>query len=167
VKIVHARVGLAPQAEVLLQSAQASDPPPLPALRNTDAIGESSPRLALDETAPNSITGAEAIDIYQACMRRWRITERFPQPDFSIVDLWVAKYLFSQGTPVSQVQHILRLASPHFPRRHSDPDNYLRRTVARAIAFAFPRAPRALCAAHAGTSTSPEIDSASNSTGGR
>jgi hypothetical protein len=42
-----------------------------------------------------------------------------------------------------QIQTVLRLASPHFPRRHGDPDDYLRRTVARA-AFFPPQA--ALCA---------------------
>src|ERR1043166_932344 len=70
-------------------------------------------------------------------MQRWHIRERFPQPDWSIVDLWVARRLLLQGHPAVQVQAILRLASPHFPRRHGDPDDYLRRTVARA-AFSSP-----------------------------
>ena len=63
-------------------------------------------------------------------MRRWHIRKRFPQPDWSIVDLWVARHLLSQGRPAIQIQAILRLASPHFPRRHGDPEDYLRRTVA-------------------------------------
>jgi len=122
----------------------------------------------MDEAAPSGITASEAIEIYQGCMNQWRIRERFPQPDWSIVDLWVARHLLSQGTPAARVQAIFRLASPHFPRRHGDPDDYLRRTVARAAAFPFPRAPRAVCAAPAQTSTTLDAASAcSNSTGGR
>lgn len=165
VKLVHARAGLAPQAEALLQSVTSATL--LAPVRTTIAPPRPTIGLTLDE-APEDLARAQAIEIYQACLRRWRILERFPQPDWSIVDLWVARHLLSQGTPASQLQHILRLASPHFPRRHSDPDDYLRRTVARAAAFPFSRAPRAPCAAHAGTPTSPQIDSAcSNSAGGR
>lgn len=164
VKLVHARVGLAPQAEALLRSVQTSVPPLLPPVRTTEATWRSSPR----GEAPDGIAPSEAIQIYQAGMRRWRILERFPQPDWSIVDLWVARHLLSQGTPAFQVQHILRLASPHFPRRHPDPEQYLRRTMARAGALLFPPAPGALCAAHAGTSAAVVADSScSNSTGGR
>ena len=168
VKLVHALPGVAPQAEALLESVRASvPPPPLPHLPNTDATW-ASPSSALEDAAPNYIPAADAIEIYQACMKRWRILERFPQPDFSIVALWVAKHLRLRRMPVSAVQQILRLASPHFPRRHSDPDDYLRRTVARAAAFPFSRARRALCAAHAGTSPPSQINRAcSNSTGGR
>jgi hypothetical protein len=101
-------------------------------------------------------------------MHRWRIRERFPQPDWSILDLWVAKHLLSQGTPAPQVEDILRLASPHFPRRHGDPSDYLHRTLARAVASCFPCAPRAVCGAHARTPAVREVDRAcSNSTGGR
>src|SRR5207248_4470316 len=39
----------------------------------------------------------------------------------------------SRRTPVAQVQAILQLGSPGFPRRHSNPDDYLRRTIARAL----------------------------------
>jgi hypothetical protein len=165
VKVVHARPGLASQAQALLQSVTSV---PLPApVRTTNATRRSSAHLALDET-PDEIARSQAIELYQACLQRWRIRERFPQPDWSIVDLWVARHLLSQGTPVSQVQHVLRLASPQFPRRHSDPDDYLRRTVVQAAAFPFPRAARGVCATHAGTSTAAAADSAcSNSTGGR
>jgi hypothetical protein len=48
------------------------------------------------------------------------------------VDLWVARHLLSQGTTAARIHAILRLASPHFPRRHGDPEDYLRRTIARA-----------------------------------
>jgi hypothetical protein len=154
VKLVHARVGLAPRGEALLQSVRHCAQPP------------TSPfRINLTATEPSPTSAAEATTIYQSCMQRWHILERFPQPDWSIVDLWVARCLLSQGQPASQIQAILRLASPHFPRRHGDPDGYLRRTVARA---AFPSPRRAVCDDHARASTPLETSSAcSNSTGGR
>lgn len=156
VKLVHAAAGLAPQAEALLQSARES--------------GSSPPALAagIHWSVPDAvptIAAAEAIEIYQACLNRWCIRERFPQPDWSIVDLWVARHLLSRGTPPARVQDILRLASPHFPRRHGDPADYLRRTIARAGG---PALPRPVCTAHAGTSTPPATARArSNSTGDR
>ncbi len=99
-------------------------------------------------------------------MPRWRIQERFPQPDCSIVDLWVARHLFSQGRPVLQMQAILRLARPHFPRRHGNPDDYLRGTVARA---AFPSPGRAVCRPYQDPPPAPPDagNACANSTGGR
>ncbi|MGO8772624.1 MAG: DNA-primase RepB domain-containing protein [Terracidiphilus sp.] len=137
VRLVYARAGLAPQADSLLQSARATAP--LRPLARADAPVTSSPMN--DAPFPN-ITAAQASAIYRGCMQRWRIADRFPQPDWSIVDLWVARHLLSRGTPAPQVETILRLASPHFPRRHHHPDNYLRRTLARA---AFPAPRGALC----------------------
>ena len=126
VKLVHARAGLAPRGEALLQSVRQS-------MHNRRPRRSRSTATATEPGPPTS--PAEATAIYQSCMQRWHILERFPQPDWSIVDLWVARHLLSQGKPAVQIQAILRLASPHFPRRHADPDDYLRRTVARA---AFP-----------------------------
>jgi hypothetical protein len=127
VKVVHARAGLARNANALLQSSLH-----LPAVterQSHDAIsGNQSYRAA-------SIGAAEAAEIYQNWTHRWHIAERFTQPDWSIVDLWIARKLLSQGTPAERVQDILRLGSPHFPRRHTDPDDYLRRTVAYALSF--------------------------------
>jgi hypothetical protein len=137
VKLVHARVGLAPRAESLLQSVrQCAQPPWHPVA----LFGSHS-----TASEPDRTNAAEAAAIYRGCVQRWHILERFPQPDWSIVDLWVARYLLSQNTPAPQVQAILRLASPHFPRRHGNPEDYLRRTVARA---AFPSPRRAVCHAH-------------------
>jgi hypothetical protein len=42
---------------------------------------------------------------------------QFPQPDWSIVDLLVARHLLSQGKPAVQIQAILRLASAPSSRR--------------------------------------------------
>jgi hypothetical protein len=133
VKIVHARAGLARGADRSLQAA--SQEPALACLagggrrKPTDLV--SPPHTA----PPPCVTAAQATQTYHAWMQRWRIAERFAQPDWSIVDLWIARQLLSQGAPPAQVQDILRLGSPHFPRRHGDADDYLRRTVARA---AFP-----------------------------
>jgi hypothetical protein len=67
-------------------------------------------------------------------LRRLRIPQRFPHPDWSIADLWIAKELLRQGTPGEAVKAVLREASPQFPRRHADPEDYLQRTLARAFA---------------------------------
>jgi hypothetical protein len=164
VKVVHTHAGLAPQADALLQSVCATAPvwpsaqgrhPTLPAL----------PGVMFPAAAPSSISTAEANRIYCDCMQRWNIHQRFSRPDWSIVDLWVARQLLSLGTPHARVQEILRLASPHFPRRHGNPDDYLRRTLVRAVS---PRPRPPVCADHAGTSARPAADNTrSNSAGGR
>ena len=129
-RLVHARAGLAPRGQPLVESIRQSVPPLIS-------------RLSIDWTTPDAFPSgaAAAVTIYRGCMQRWHIRERYPQPDWSIVDLWVARHLLSHGRPAVQVQAILRLASPHFPRRHGDPDDYLRRTVTRA---AFPSPGRAV-----------------------
>ena len=137
VKLLHARAGLASDAERLLDSTTGIPLPPVPAFM------ESDDPLSADAVAP--ITPAQAIQIYQHSMQRWHITERFPQPDWSIVDLWVARHLFSQGVFPAQVQTVLRLGSPGFPRRHGDPQDYLRRTLLRA-AFSRSAPPPPVCA---------------------
>jgi DNA primase RepB-like protein len=141
VKVVHARAGLARNADALLQSVLHT--PALASQRFDDAIrgrqlGRAARRLP---AAPPGIEPAEAVEIYQSWTHRWRIIERFTQPDWSIVDLWIARKLLSQGMLAEQVQDILRLASPRFPRRHTDPDDYLRRTVAYARSFPARTAP--------------------------
>ena len=158
VKVVSAQAGMAPQAEALLQSvrALASSPPALASHATT----------AFQDSIPAAVATSVATKLYQDCMERWHIRQRFPQPDWSVVDCWVARYLLCQRWAPAQVLEILRLASPHFPRRHGDPDDYLRRTVARA---AFPFPPRPVCADHARAS-STRLDTpstCSNSTGDR
>jgi RepB DNA-primase from phage plasmid len=165
VKIVHAHPGLARSADGLLQSAIQL---PAPALLQTQGTIPGKPSACdgrLQNTVPPSIAAAEATQIYQGWMQRWRIAERFPQPDWSIVDFWIARQLLSQGTSADLVQAILQLASPHFPRRHADPDDYLRRTVARA---AFPAPRRTVWTTHATASDPVAFErDCSNSTGGR
>jgi hypothetical protein len=135
VKIVQTRAGLARGGEALLQSAMIMPWPAGTERRSRGAISLYSDRPApRSQASPLSMNAAKAKEIYQCWTQRWRISERFTQPDWSIVDLWVARKLLSQGMLAEHVQDVLRLASPHFPRRHTDPDDYLRRTVAVARA---------------------------------
>jgi hypothetical protein len=133
VQILHARAGLAPQADALVQSAMERWRP-LWLVTDGPHPSQSSIR-STGPHAASAITAAQATALYQHCLNRWRIAERFSPPDWSIVDLWVARHLLSQGRPAPEVEAILQLGSPQFPRRHGNPQDYLRRTVARA---AFP-----------------------------
>ena len=162
VRVVSTYFGLARRASELLQAAAAS-------------LSESSqPWHLRPERVPGSqpdadsaFTVAEATAIYRTWMYRWHIEERFAPPDWSIVDLWIARALLAQGVPPDHVQCILRLASPHFPRRHSNPDDYLRRTVARARFLFLPPA-AAPCVAHDRTSATARANRvSSNSAGGQ
>ena len=121
VKVVSAPAGLAPQSEALLRSARALASPSPARTPYLSAI--------LEDSAPADIAASAATELYQACMERWHIRQRFLQPDWSVVDYWVARYLLKQRWTPAQVHEILRLASPHFPRRHGEPNDYLRRTV--------------------------------------
>ena len=134
VKIVYNHVGLARNADALLESALVLPDPGNK--RFDEAI--SARRLDLvargaSAAAPPRIEAAEAVKIYAQWMHRWRIAERFPLPDWSIVDLWIARELLSQGIHPKRVQDILRLGSPDFPRGHTNPDDYLRRTLGYAV----------------------------------
>ena len=120
-KLLYARAGLVSCPEHWLQSPVCHPSPRLPALVEND------PPKGDDAMA--SITPHQAILIYQQCLQRWRIIDRFPQPDWSIVDLWVARDLLSQGALPLQVRAILQLGSPQFPRRHGNPQDYLQRTL--------------------------------------
>jgi hypothetical protein len=160
VKIVHAAAGLASQAEPLVQAARAYIGTSSPTL---DATASTPP--AEQPATPAHRSAAQAIEIYRSWMRQWHIAQRFPQPDWSIVDLWIARALLAAGMSAAGVQQILQLASPGFPRRHSDPADYLRRTLARASS-SFPAPGRAVCAAHATTSAAADAASdCSNFTG--
>lgn len=150
VRVVHTMAGFARNAGALLRAAT---PLPAPAWVQTQGA------------EPASIPGEQALKIYQRWIERWRILERYAPPDWSIVDLWIARKLLAQGRPAAEVAAVLRLGSPQFPRRHGNPEDYLRRTLARA---AFPAPGRAVSAAHAKASLPAGTNSpCSNSTGGR
>jgi len=127
VRVLHARAGLARGASLLEAAEHRLGSPsrlaqsphlPLPGATHTNAAGTTA-------------TAATA-KIYAGWLHRLRILERFPQPDWSIADKWIAKELLQRGTPAPQAATILRGGSPGFPRQHSHPDDYLRRTLARA-----------------------------------
>ena len=125
VKLVHAQAGLATHGGSLVEAAeQRLRDHTLPALQ---------PDLASLGPPDRSFTPSAATAIYQAGLKRLRIPQRFPQPDWSIADKWIAKELLRRGTPSTQVLAILQLGSPGFPRHHANPDDYLRRTLARAL----------------------------------
>jgi len=117
---------------------------------------------AHDQPARDRLTPAghpsNAGEVYQAWLHRLRIPQRFPQPDWSIADKWIALELLRQGDPPATVEALLRWGSPGFPRGHADPADYLRRTLACALAeldrSAFP-APRARCVAPWGPPPGP------------
>jgi len=121
VKLLHAQAGLAPEGAALVAAAQRALPP---------ADDRSFFDLGPDPVC--RLTPAAASRIYARCLDRLRIPQRFPQPDWSIADLWIAKHLLACRVPTVQIQAVLRLGSPGFPRRHADPEDYLRRTLAQA-----------------------------------
>jgi len=67
----------------------------LQSLRHCAQPQTSPLRINLTAAEPDPIGVEEALTSYRGCMKRWQILERFPQPHWSIVDLWVARYLLS------------------------------------------------------------------------
>lgn len=160
VKVVHTWPGLPPSAGALLEAAR-QRPSPARLRRTRRGI-----RTAGVPASPE--VAAQAPETYHTWIQRLRIVERFPQPDWSIVDLWIARELLARNTPAAEVEALLRFGSPNFPRAHGDPDDYLRRTLARAaLPLPAPRR-RPVWAAHPRASPPAAADSArSNSAGGR
>lgn len=134
VKVLSAQAGLAVQGPALLHAAQHALAAPS---QLTAAVRAHSPIAHTDAAAVS-----QAAQLYADCLHRLRIPERFPQPDWSIADKWIAKELLRRGISAPQAAAILRAGSPGFPRRHSHPEDYLSRTLARAVselhAAAFP-----------------------------
>jgi hypothetical protein len=134
VKVLHAHPGLASQAAALLEQAERFVNGPANLTLPPRVVPPVVPGDTVDtgrRASHKPTTGASRI--YSVWLHRLRILERFPQPDWSIADKWIAKELLYRGTPAPQVAAILRDGSPGFPRRHSRPDDYLRRTLARAV----------------------------------
>jgi hypothetical protein len=141
VKVHRAVPGLASQSRSLRASAWRSRTltPALPTrLARTVAPSPVCP------LAPPTLTPQTAGAVYQSWLLRLRIPQRFPHPDWSIADLWIAKELLARGIPTTDVNAILRFGSPEFPRHHPAPEDYLHRTLTRAgaeIAAPFPARP--------------------------
>ncbi len=165
VKILYARAGLASDSARLLAAALHEPPGTRVPADRIPSHRRPPAAIGWQDTTPPRITAVEAAQIYRGCIQRWRIGERFSQPDWSIVDLWVMRELLRQGRPAAEIQAVVRLASPHFPRGHGNPEDYLRRTLIRA---AFPAPREAVCGAHDRAPEAVALDNAcSNSTGGR
>ena len=92
------------------------------------------PTAGLDPT----VLGA----LYRNSLNHLRILTRYPSPDWSIADTWIARDLLATGTDPDLVAAVLRYGSPGFPRRHADPEDYLRRTLRCAALFSRARCPR-------------------------
>ena len=141
VRLMHAQLGLATHGTLLVEAAERQVAPAPGAVAATASLRGP---LAMDFVAP-ACHPSVASEIYQAWLNRLRIPQRFPRPDWSIADKWIAKELLRRGTPVAAIETLLRWGSPGFPRRHADPEDYLRRTLARALCelpgVAFPAPP--------------------------
>jgi hypothetical protein len=132
VKVLHAHTGLVSQGAALLEAAEHHLGNPSSRARVPSLSPPASGDAAWTNRLAGSTAAAGAANLYASWLHRLRIPERFPQPDWSIADKWIAKELLLRGTPAPQVATILRDGSPGFPRQHSHPDDYLRRTLARA-----------------------------------
>jgi len=144
VKVVEARPVLASAAQDLLHSAMQ-----VIAQHSTAAPRRLHPALHVNHQT--TMTPQGAARIYRSWMKRWHIQKRFPQVDWSIVDLWLVRKLLALHIPPTQVEAILRLGSPGFPRHHGDPEDYVRRTLARAALLA----PRPVCSIHTTAAPTP------------
>jgi RepB DNA-primase from phage plasmid len=132
VQVLYAQAGLAAQGTAWFQATALPEPPSQVLAPRTPC-----PIPNADPLAPSPA------GIYADWLHRLRIPERFPHPDWSIADKWIAKELLRHGTCAPRVAAILRAGSPGFPRRHAHPEDYLNRTLARASreldASPFPR----------------------------
>ena len=137
VKLIHARACLAGGGAALLELAaveieeHTTHSPPVRATLAHHSAADSLSTTGLDPAALAAL--------YQDALNRLRIRERYPVPDWSIADRWVARELLIGGTDPAVVAAVLRHGSPGFPRRHSDSEDYLRRTLHCAALFS--RAP--------------------------
>jgi hypothetical protein len=135
VRIVHAEPVLASAAQKTLDAAQeflTLYSKPRPPISSATSSVSTTQELGAAPRPHTGVTPEGAAAVYQRWLQRWHILLRFPQPDWSIVDLWLATKLLAQHTPPTQVREILRLGSPGLPRDHGDSEDYLRRTLAQA-----------------------------------
>ena len=131
-RLLHAELGLASRGAEMVEAAgcQVTRAP-----TSVPAMGWLPAPPARDPMTPAGHPSI-ACEIYQAWLHRLRIPQRFPQPDWSLADKWIAKELLRQGAPPALVETLLRCGSPQticgaparalsaswaarlFPRRH-------------------------------------------------
>jgi RepB DNA-primase from phage plasmid len=134
------RSGYAPWVRLLHAQPQATNAHSLlqQAARGLVVTARSSDRGVVQSPSADTqaraviLTPTAATAIYHRFLYRLRILQRFPQPDWSIADFWIAQALFRCRVPAAQIHAILRFGSPGFPRCHSQPEDYLARTLQRA-----------------------------------
>jgi hypothetical protein len=129
VRVLHAQLGWAAQRTALVEAAarRATGAP-----SSRSAVGVLSAPGA-QERMTSCPPEAACRQIYRAWLYRLRIPQRFPQTDWSIADKWIAKEWLQRGVSRTVVATMLREGSPGFPRGHADPEDYIRRTLARAL----------------------------------
>jgi len=135
VRIVHAQPLLASAAQPTLDAAQeflTLYAKPTPRINSATSCVSTTQERRAAPRPHTGITPEGAAAVYQRWLQRCQILQRFPHPDWSTVDLWLATKLLAQQIPPTQVLEILRLGSPGLPRHHGDAEDYLRRTLARA-----------------------------------
>jgi hypothetical protein len=140
VKLIHAHACLAGARAALLELAAAE----LAAYRAPSPPGRATLPLyaAADPLPSTGLDSAALAGLYRGALNRLRIRDRYPAPDWSIADRWVARELLATGTDLALVAALLRHGSPGFPRHHADPEDYLRRTLRCATLFSRARHPR-------------------------
>jgi hypothetical protein len=141
VRLLHARACLAREGAALCELAIAE----LAGYRGHSARAAGAtlpPFAAADSFSTTGLDSAALAAWYRDCLSRLRIRERYPSPNWSIADTWVARDLLATGTDPALVAAVLRYGSPGFPRRHADPEDYVRRTLRCATLFSRARHPR-------------------------
>jgi len=135
--------GLPPWVKLIYACAcLARDGGVLRELAATELAAAAPVRATLEDSLSTTGHDSTALEaLYRDCLNRLRIRERYPAPDWSIADRWVARELLTAGADSALVAAVLRHGSPGFPRGHADPEDYLRRTL-RSVTL-FSRAPRA------------------------
>ena len=100
VRVRHAAAGLASHSRSLMDSAAlaSTSPPTMSRVPMTPHFVERAAPTS-EATAGLAAETAEAMAIYRGWLNRLRIPQRFPQPDWSIADLWIAKELLRHGPP--------------------------------------------------------------------
>lgn len=136
VKLIHTRACLARGGGALLELAAAELAKPK---GHSAPVQATLPHCAAESLSTAGLHSSALKALYRDCLNRLRILARYPSPDWSIADTWVAREFLATGTAPELIAAILRHGSPSFPRRHADPEDYLRRTLRRAALFS--RAP--------------------------
>ena len=136
VRLIQACACLAGDAAALLELAAAE----LAAYRApSPTVWATLPQDVADSISTAGLAPTALRALYRHCLNRLRILARYPSPDWSIADTWVARELLTTGTDPALVAAVLRYGSPGFPRHHADPEDYVRRTLRCATLFS--RAP--------------------------